>query len=180
MASSGKAGRMAASKAIIEAAVAISNGVFPSDFDPNRIFSSRAVDLPHGVFNDTTGEIRSLDEIDLMYVLSLGKKGSRLLPLQYEFIGNELGESNPLHGKIDFLKKPELKLNANITGIKYRVFFSGEFISMLHQAMAGSGIRPRIEESNVAGVVKYSYGYATDIVGGSRISNVASYHGAAV
>ena len=119
-----------------------------------------AVRLPYGTFTDKMGETRSLDEINLMYLV----ESDTNLDLAYKLVEAELGQSDvePFEALLEIYDELGLK-DVKIQGIKYRVILHGEAIELLMEAIesvydinADKGEGIKIGET-------HGFGYVSDI-----------------
>ncbi len=149
-----------AKREIINTLVEMTSGEFPANFNQNDIFGGAAAVMPDGYFVDKKGVERSLSEIDLMYMLSLGGEKAEYLTNRY--IRNELGLSQDSF--VDTLEiYKELDINAVITGRKTRVFFSSVFINTMVNAFKACGLSPRVDTQSIISE-EVGYGFSNQLL----------------
>ena len=130
--------RLAACKKIIEAANKITGGAFDLNFNPDMIFHSPKISLPTGAFVARQGTVKSIDEIETMFVATADKNDGLLE--QYMHIESSPGK---FLAKVEFLANLEstTRRKFNIDGEKIRMILSDTFVSTLFAAMNSTGVR---------------------------------------
>ena len=134
--------KAAAAKVIIETANWLTNGRFPMNFDPNRIFASEGVVIPMGTWSDKTGD-RDLREIDLTFLASHTDDMTLLNKWTLSSLPMSVSGFDPYIAKVDIINK--LVPTAEITGKAVRVTFTAEFINTLSASIVSAGLNVRYE-----------------------------------
>lgn len=128
--------RLDAAREIINAANWLTNGVFNTSFDPNKIFAFSAVPVPVGIWEDKNG-LRDIRDIDTAFVAANGSTD-----LLNKWVLSSLPKAitglDPYITKVEVISA--LIPNAEITGKAFRVTFTDQFISELTKAAAAAGL----------------------------------------
>lgn len=135
--------REAARRDIIAAAVQLTNGKFPKDYNTEMIFSWDAVPFPAGYYRDKSG-IRDLRNIDFAAILNYSKGNEEILRKWLTASYPEInGQLDPFLGKIDVLTSHDIGLkDAIVYGKGARVTFHPAFIKTLTDAVIAAGLMP--------------------------------------
>lgn len=165
-------GSLAAAKDIVAAATLMTNGNFPADFDPNKIFIGPATILPAGYIAGKS-DIMDIRTIDLAYFSGLCDD-DRLLN---EFVGTnlpyEVSEIDSYTKRIELISR--VCPSAKITGKIARVTFTSEFLNALDEAIKRAGLvasyRPTIVLSNTSLLPNVHGYFNSSSVQGSRFAN---------
>jgi len=160
---------------LIKVAHDVTGGQFPLDFDPSKIFASASFKLPYGTYINKNKDVRSLDEIDLMYILD--KKNGASIDTISNFITSEVANNN--NDLMRMKVYTDLKLNANITGFKDTVTFNPDFITLLASSMNSAGAGFSVESSGVQGQTNYGFASTADLyaagLGNAQITGFNNY-----
>lgn len=144
----------AAREEIIQVAHEVSGGKFPIDYDDNAIFAGPSFKLPIGTYINKQKEVRSIDEIDLLFMLD--KKNNVSIETIRDFIASGTGVQGADLLRMKVLS--DIKLNINITGFKDRVSFNPMFIKTLLTSLSSSGLGFSVEASTVSANQTYGFG----------------------
>jgi len=135
--------KLNASKEIITTANWLTNGAFPLDFDPSKIFISPGILVPTGTWTDKSGESRDIKDIDLSFIAGFGQSVELINKWALSNVPHTVSGLDPYITKIDIISK--LIPNAEISGKAMRVTFSAEFLSTLSAACATAGLETRYD-----------------------------------
>lgn len=134
--------KIAAAKEIIQTAAQLTNGSFPSDFNPNEIFVNSGIVVPLGIWADRTGE-RDIRDIDLAFISTQTSDLQTIYRWALSNLPKEATGYDPYLTKVDIISK--LIPDAEINGKAVRVTFSAKFLSTLFQSAVAAGLDPRYE-----------------------------------
>lgn len=172
--------KRAASEMLIDAAVWLTNGLFPKDFNPDSIFVSEGIVIPTGTWSDKSG-LRDIRDIDYAFIANqtddlniLQKWAMTVLPF------SKNGGLDPFLTRVEIINK--FIPTAKITGKATRVTFTSLFINTLVDAAKRSGLNityePEIKtvDNSVnfsqfngylqAGLLNNAYGFANEFTQG--------------
>lgn len=147
--------RLAALNDIVESAVSLTGGKFPSQFDRNKIFAYQPIPFPVG-YTSINNIVKDIRNIDLAFVCSHIKNDQAAL---HTFLRSETpqnGEFDPFFGKIKTLTTIGDR-GAVITSRGTRITFHSEFISTLVRSIQEAGLNPSYTESAFFQTNDFSY-----------------------
>lgn len=162
-----------AAKEIIDAAVQLTDGGFPADFNINEIFVNSGVIVPLGTWADKTGE-RDIRDIDLAFIANQTGDVSLLNNWVKATIGEKASGVNSFAAKAEIIAS--LIPDAIINGQAVRVTFTSKFISTLVSAAIGAGLTANYEPK-VLFEEQYNLGMVGDIMNGAGIQAGAGSFG---
>lgn len=152
-------GSLAAARDIVAAASLMTDGHFPSDFDPNKIFVGPATILPAGYIAGKS-DIIDIRTIDLAYFAGMCDDDKLLNEFVISNLPYEVSEVDSYTKRIELISK--VAPRAKITGKIARVTFTAEFLNALDDAIRKAGLITNYKPSIV-------------LNGGSRLANVSGY-----
>lgn len=145
-----------ACKDIIATAFKMTNGLFPEDFDPTKIFATPGIPFPAGYYN-LKSQTRDLRDFDLAMILSYTKHDKELLRTWLTSNTAEIeGRFDPFFAKLKVFSAIGNK-QAIVYGRGTRVTFSALFIQTLLNAVMQSGLNPEYTEVGLTGRETLSY-----------------------
>lgn len=148
---------------IVKAAVELTNGAFPSNFDINRIFVPELKTLvPIGhYYNKETKEYRDIRDVDFMYICNSNKATEEDKFQWYQASINNDARTINVNGVKGFIDSYEMKLHlinklaftgASVIGNATRITFSNEFVITLAQALEQTGFKFSTSLANIGGL----------------------------
>lgn len=156
---------------IINTAAWLTNGKFPTDFNPNKIFAYEGVVVPTGTFNDKNGD-KDIREIDLTYLASYIDDANIINNWAISNLPASKSGLDPFITKIDIINK--LIPNAEITGKAIRVTFSSDFINELTRAAISAQFNASFEPEVKLNTDR-SLSIMSSIYGAAGINNNAGF-----
>jgi len=142
--------KIGAGNQIVETANWLTNGIFPDNFDINRIFTNDGIVYPLAKWSDRSGE-RDTRDVDLAYLATNGADQKTLQEWTLTSVPMEVSGIDPYTKRIEIISK--LFPSAVITGKVARVSFTSEFIETLMNAAIKAGLNlsytPIINRSEV-------------------------------
>jgi len=126
-----------ACKQIINSANWLTNGGFPTDFNPNEIFASQGVIIPMGKWTDKSGE-RDIRDVDAAFIATQTQDVNEINKWIFSSLPREQSGMDPYLTKVELISK--IMPEAIITGKAIRVPFSGKFIETLINAAVSAGL----------------------------------------
>jgi len=156
--------KLAAASDIIDAANWLTNGNFPSDFNPNEIFTTSGVVVPLGKWSDKTGE-RDIRDIDLSFIATNSGEIDTINKWALSSLPKEATGMDPYLTKVEIIAK--LIPTAVITGKAVRVTFTDKFITTLINAATNAGLdaiyEPAVKfaETNNLGIISNYFANAS-------------------
>lgn len=164
-----------ASQDIINTAVTLTNGEFPSNFPLDRIFAQPALSFPAGYF-PVKSDIKDLRNIDLACFLGSLKEKDRV----DEIIGSYLTTNYPEVVNDSDPYFTRIKLINNVLGIKNgvvvstgtRLTFHPEFVEALVSSIARTDFSPYFQSNGLIAREKFSLDAYSRYTSHSGIRNV--------
>ena len=141
--------KYAAAQEIIDAAITLTDGHFPEDFNPNKIFLDSGIVVPTGTWTDKDGNSRDIRDIDMAFIATTNPSVALLNKWALSNVPHSVSGIDPYISKIEIITK--LNINAEISGKAVRVVFDPAFIIELTRACAAAGFDPRYDP-----IVSYS------------------------
>jgi hypothetical protein len=163
----------AALRRLVQIAVRLTDGAFPSDFPINEIFVNYGIVIPCGVWADKNGE-RDIRDIDMAFIASQTRDAGLMNQWAQSALPREMTGRDPFVLKTEVIAR--ILPDAEIRGKAIRVTFTSKFISTLISAMRSAGLEPRYEpavlfneQSSIANLGSYfSQGAMGNIAGFQR------------
>lgn len=144
---------------LVQIAVRLTDGAFPSDFPINEIFVNSGVVVPCGVWADKTGE-RDIRDIDMSFIASQTHDIGMMNQWAVSNLPREVSGRDPFLLKTEIISR--IVPDAEIRGKAIRVTFTSKFIATMINAMRSAGLEPRYEaavvfneQSSIANIGSY-------------------------
>lgn len=165
-----------ASRDIVNTAVLLTDGEFPSDFPLDRIFSQPALSFPAGYF-PVKSDIKDLRNIDLACFLGSLKEKDRVdevigayLTTNYPEIVND---SDPYFTRIKLINNVLGIKNGVVVSTGTRLTFCPEFVETLVKAIERTDFSPFFQSTGLTAREKFSLDAYSRYANASGIRNIS-------